>query len=156
MAPKKRVVYLLGAGASHGSVKAVGSSRGILMSDLGLPLAEAVRDLINKKRKKFGSLKHLVNEIVYEEADFEHIITFLDQSPSTVHRQFAEELRVVFAKVLRAELKAIHRDLGDDRYGLYSALLDMYKVHGCPEELGGILSINYDEYVEAAAKKVPA
>ena len=76
MAPKKRVVYLLGAGASHGSVKAVGSSRGILMSDLGLPLAEAVRDLINKKRKKFGSLKHLVNEIVYEDADFEHIITF--------------------------------------------------------------------------------
>ena len=56
--------------------------------------------------------------------------------------------------MLRAELTAIRRDLGDDRYGLYSALLDMYKVHGCPEELGGILSINYDEYVEAAAEKV--
>ena len=30
----------------------------------------------------------------------------------------------------------------------------MYEVSNCPEQLGGILSLNYDEYIEAAARKV--
>ena len=124
------------------------------MSDLGLPLAAAVRDLIDRKKRKFGSLQNLVNEIIHEETDFEHVITFLDQSSSTVHRDFAGELRAIFARVLKRELKAINGEVGELRYALYSALLDMYRVNGCPEELGGILSINYDEYVEAAARDV--
>ena len=153
MGEKKKIVYLFGAGASHGSVQAVGCGRGILMSDLSMPLADEVRELITTK-KKFDSLKSLVNQIVCEEMDVEHIITFLDQSPSMLHRQFAEELRIIFAKVLREELNSIERDIGEERYGLISALLDMYQANGCQEELAGILSINYDEYVEAAAEAV--
>ena len=30
----------------------------------------------------------------------------------------------------------------------------MYRVDGCPEVLGGILSLNYDEYIEEAARQV--
>ena len=78
----------------------------------------------------------------------------MDESPSAVHRQFAEELRYVFAKVLKQELSEIKRDLGDERFALYSALLEMYLIEGCPEELCGMLSINYDEYVEEAAKSI--
>ena len=151
---KKQIVYLIGAGASHGSVKSVGSSRGILMKDLSDPLHASVRELVVKKRKKYGQLINLVNDIIDREMDIEHVITLLDESASAVHRQFANDLRQIFAKVLKKRLKAIKHDLGDNRYNLYSALLDMYLVEECPEQLRGILSINYDEYVEAAVKAV--
>ena len=155
MNPKKtKVVYLIGAGASHGSVKSVGCSRGILMADLGLPLANAVRDLVRSKPRKYGTLRTLVNNFIHDKVDFEHIITFLDESPSIMHRQFAEELRNIFAKVLKKEFREIECDIGKERFGLYSALLDMYLIDGCPEALHGILSINYDEYIEEAARLV--
>lgn len=153
-AQKKRVVYLIGAGASHGSVSSAGCKRSTLMSALGLPLATAVRELVCFKSKKYGTLKGLVNNIINDEVDFEHIITFFDESPSAIHRQFADELRHVFAKVLKKELHEIKQDIGKERFALYSALLDMYLIKGCPEVLNGILSINYDEYIEGAARVV--
>ena len=124
------------------------------MTDLGMSLANAVRDVVHSKPRKFGVLSGLVNNFIHENVDFEHIITFLDESPSLIHRQFADELREVFAKVLKREFREIERDIGNDRFGLYSALLDMYRVDGCPELLQGILSINYDEYVEEAARLI--
>ena len=124
------------------------------MSDLGLPLATAVGDLIRSKPRKYGTLRKLANNFIHDKADFEHIITFLDESPSITHRQFAEELRNIFAKVLKKRFREIERDIGKQRFGLYSALLDMYLIDGCPEALHGILSINYDEYIEEAARLV--
>ena len=153
-AERPRVVYLVGAGASHGSVQSVGCNRGILMADLRLPLANAVHDLVRSKPRKYGNLRTLVNNFIHEGVDFEHIITFLDESPSITHRQFADELRNIFAKVLKRQFREIERDIGKERFGLYSALLDMYEVDGCPEALRGILSINYDEYIEEAARSV--
>ena len=154
MNAQKKVAYLIGAGASHGSVKSVGCSRGILMNDLRQPFVDAVHDLVYSKPRKYGVLRGLVNDVIHNEVDFEHIITFLDESPSAIHRQFAEELRQVFAKVLKKELDEIKRDIGNERFALYSALLDMYQIEECPEILRGILSINYDEYIEDAAKVV--
>ena len=122
------------------------------MADLGLPLANAVRDLIRAKPRKYGSLKTLVNNFIHDKIDFEHIITFLDESPSITHREFAEELRKIFAKVLKREFREIERDIGKERFGLYSALLDMYLTDGCPEALHGILSINYEKNLEEAAR----
>ena len=86
--------------------------------------------------------------------DIEQIITFLDESPSAIHRQFANKLKDIFAKVLQEKLNKIKNDLGVDRYALYAALLDMYQTEDCPEELCGILSLNYDQYVEDAAKSI--
>ena len=151
---KKRVVYLIGAGASHGSIKSAGCSRNTLMSGLMGPLIEEIGNLIRSKPRKYGKLRRFVNNIIHNEVDLEHIITFLDESPSSMHRQFAEELRHVFAKVLKKELREIKRIIGKKRFALYSALLDMYLIKKCPEVLCGILSINYDEYIEAAAKDV--
>ena len=96
---KTKVVYLLGAGASHACVKHVGSARGILMADLNGLLAEEVNNLIRKKKsQKYRSLSVLVNNVIDENADFEHLITFLDDSPSLIHRQFAEDLRNDFSE----------------------------------------------------------
>lgn len=156
MDKKDAVVYLFGAGASHGCVKAVGSTRGILMEDLGSDLASAVHQLVKEDHyKSHRELAALVNEVVDDETDYEHLITFLDQSTSAIHRDFADDLRGVFENVLKRKLEAIKQELGNDPTGLYEALLDIYEIPGVNEELKGILTINYDEYIEEAIHSFP-
>ena len=118
------------------------------MADLNAPLSAEVRRLVESD---YPSLKRLVNELVDEHTDYEHIITFLDESPSAIHRTFAHQLRVTFEKVLRQRLAHAENELGKDRFRLYAALLDMYNVDNCPEQLAGIITINYDNYIEEAA-----
>ena len=151
---KKRVVYLLGAGASHACVDYAGGGTGILMRDLNPKLSAEVSKLVRSKNRQYQALHDLTNDVIDEDTDFEHVITFLDESPSKVHRQFAEDLRKIFQKVLFQELTKIKKDLGKARFLLYSALLDMYQIEDCPESLHAILSLNYDEYIEGAAKEV--
>ena len=150
---QSRVTYLIGAGGSHANVKAVGSSRGMLMSDLTNHLVGEVRSLVSS-HVEYQQLTGVVNEIIGDDADFEHVITFFDESPSALHRDFADELRRIFEKVLSEQLTHIERELGTDRVALYSALLDMYNIDGFDERLQGILTLNYDEYIEAAAEAV--
>ena len=138
---ERKVVYLIGAGGSHACIKAVGSPHGMLMRDLAGELVKAVRELVVTKAE-FSALAGVVNEVVEEEADFEHLITFFDESPASSHRRFAEELRRIFENVLRSKLTAIEVELGEDRASLYSALLDMYNVKGVGESLHGILTLN--------------
>ena len=58
----------------------------------------------------------------------------------------------MFEQVLRNQLSLIEGELKEDRFQLYSALLDMHRVTGLPEDLKAILTINYDEYIEDAVK----
>lgn len=153
MGGKRNVVYLIGAGASHACIKAVGSPHGILMSDLVGELAKGIKKLV-EKNAEFGSLAGVVNEVVDESADIEHLITFFDESPASSHRRFAEKLRQTFEKVLKKKLVLIETDLGPARASLYSALLDMYTVDGFREELKGILTLNYDDYIESAVHEI--
>ena len=148
-----RVAYLVGAGGSHACVKAVGSATGILMSDLAPDLVKGVRSLV-KSKAEYAALAGVVNEIVEENADFEHLITFFDESPSSLHQEFADGLRAVFEDVLRSKLQDIELELGRSRVSLYAALLDMYNVKGISESLTGILTLNYDDYIEVAAAEV--
>jgi len=106
------------------------------------------------KEAEFSPLLGVVNEVVDEKADFEHLITFFDESPASSHRRFAEELRRIFENVLRSKLMAIEMELGQARVGLYSALLDMYNVKGIDESLNGILTLNYDDYIEDAVHQI--
>ena len=149
---RRSVVYLIGAGASHACVEFGGSVRGILMRHLNPLLAEAVRKLVTEGEDPDLTIMSLVNAVIDESTDFEHVITFLDESPSALHRQFANELRVVFETVLRNQLDFIQAEVGPDRLKLYSALLDMHKVAGFPEDLRAILTINYDDYIEDAVR----
>lgn len=147
---QKSVVYLIGAGASHACVEFVGCARGILMRHLNPLLAKAVRELVTADGEIDSTIVSLVNAVVDENTDFEHVITFLEESPSALHRNFANKLKNVFERVLRRELETIQMEVGADRLKLYSALLDMYKVNGFTENLKGILTINYDNYIEEA------
>ena len=151
---RKRVVYLLGAGASHACVKAVGSPHGILMRDLGQSLADKVNDMVTKNYQEDSALTALANEVINDDTDIEHVITFLDESASALHRRFADDLRKAFESALREKLDVIEKTEGRAPTDLYRALLDMYEVDGFPEELAGILTINYDEYIEEAVETV--
>ena len=151
---RDRVAYLIGAGASHACVKWVKSPYGILMGDLGLPLSERVSHLIRCDYGGKSGLMDLANAVIDEDTDFEHVISFLDDSPSMLHRKFAADLRSAFEDVLRSRLKDIRDDNDDeDPVELYAALLDMHNIKRCPEELAGMLTINYDEYIERAIEK---
>ena len=152
---RKEVVYLFGAGASQGCVSSTNSIRRILMGDLSLKLAiEARKEVTQPTFKSDTRLLDLVNTIVEEESNIEHIITFLDESSSSLHREFADRLRGVFEKVLRKELEAIEAEVGDDRFTLYSALIDMYQISGFRESLKAILTLNYDGFIEEASNRV--
>lgn len=152
MSPR-RVAYLVGAGGSQASIDAVGSTWNILMSGLALPLAQAARALVTSN-SRYTPLQTLVNEIAIRNVDFEHVITFLDDSPSALHRQFAARLRRIFETLLTKRLTHIKRTLGPDRSALYLALLDLHNVVQLNERLQGILTLNYDDFIEDAVAKL--
>ena len=149
-----RVVYLVGAGASHACVERVGSPHGILMRDLTVALSLKLQELIASNYSGDDSLANLVNSFIDETTDFEQIITFLDDAPSLRHRQFADEMRRVFEEVLRDKLGRIREETQEDPIGLYKVLVDMYNIDHFPEHLEGIITTNYDEYIEQAIEEV--
>ena len=153
IAVTKKVAYLIGAGGSHACVKTLGSPNGILMSDLATDLVSGIKRLVQSD-DQYQPLLSVVNEIVGEEADFEHLITFFDESPSAVHRAFADEMRKVFEDVLNTRLQEIEAEYGRSRTSLYTALFDMYNVKGIDESLHGVLTLNYDDYIEVAAAEI--
>ena len=153
VAGNRKVAYLIGAGGSHACVKTLGSSAGILMSDLSADLATGIKKLVTS-RTQYGPLLGVVNQVVSREVDFEHLITFFGESPSAIHRAFADELREVFERVLNARLQSIEIEFGPNRASLYSALFDMYNVEGIDESLHGVMTVNYDDYIEVAAAEI--
>ena len=148
-----RVVYLFGAGASHACVKRVGSTHGILMGDLTGSLQIRLHALIENGFAGIDSLEQLVNS-VDEKTDVEHLITFLDDVPSSKHREFAAEMRIAFEEVLREKLELIRDETQGDPIELYQVLLDIHNMDQFPESLHGVMTINYDEYIEAAIEQV--
>ena len=150
----KRIVYLVGAGASHACVSRVGSPHGILMSDLTAPLSRKLQGLINNGFSGDDSLKYLVNSVIDETTDVEQVITFLDDAPSLRHRQFADEMRKAFEEILRDKLTQIREETQEDPVELYRVLIDMYNIDHLPETLQGIITTNYDEYIERAIEQV--
>ena len=151
---KTRVVYLLGAGASHACVASTGSPHGILMRDLGESLSSKLGDLVKDEFASDSSLINLVNSVIAESADIEHIVSFLDDAPSSSHRRFAGEMRNAFEEVLRDKLDRIESEIGDGAMRLYRVLVDMHNLEGFPEDLHGIITTNYDEFMERAIEQV--
>lgn len=149
----KKVVYLFGAGASHACVSRVRSDYGILMSDLNLPMRESLRDLVEETYPQEDSLHTLVNTLD-ESTDFEHLCTFLEEAPSVVHRKFGQDMKQIFEKVLRSQLRLIREENDSDPVELYAVLLDLHRIKDCMESLEGILTTNYDEYIEKANEKL--
>lgn len=149
MTAKRRVVYLLGAGASHACADYRHCGPGILMRDLTAEIAEGVR----QKASSYSgapSIVRFVNDGFNDGTDIEHVITFFEESGSAQHKKFAHDLRSVFEDTLRRRLSKIQEDLGAPPTDLYAALIDMHEVSGCEEAISGILTLNYDGLLEYA------
>jgi hypothetical protein len=134
-------------------VEAAGSPLGLLMRDLGEPLRERIQKVVDDEYRKYPAIVDLVNAVMTDGVDVEHIITFLDQSSSGLHKQFAQDLRSAFEAVLTQRLEEVEKDTGGPPVTLYEAVLDLHAVKGFTEELKGILTLNYDQYIEAAIER---
>ncbi|MGE3835491.1 MAG: hypothetical protein AB7H43_11970, partial [Acidimicrobiia bacterium] len=147
---RRRVAYLLGAGATQGAIGHAGGETNQLMSGLATDLARRLRVLVDTEYASDPSLLRLVNSIVDDQADFEQLITFFEDAPAANLRSFGHSLRQVFSEVLRVKLLEIHDEIDGRVTELFAALIDMHLVDGNPEILAGLLSLNYDTFVERA------
>src|SRR5690606_28707804 len=86
--------------------------------------------------------------------DFEHIITFLDSTCCASHRAFATSLRGIFEDVLSRRLDDIEAEFSGPPTFLYEVLLDLHTLPELGEAVAGLLTLNYDEYLEHAIEQV--
>jgi hypothetical protein len=148
--PPRRVVYLLGAGATQGAIGYAGSAANLLMRGLAEPLSEATHKTYQDNFNGHAGLASLINEVIDTETDIEHLLTFLADTPSGHYQEFAQHLRADFSTVLRDALEKVAGELGERRSALYAALLDMHQVPRSRERLAGFLTLNYDTFLEHA------
>ena len=149
----QRVVYLFGAGASHGSAMWSGSSTGILMDDLAEDISQRIRQSVkDRDEHKNNPLLGLINDVIDPQSDVEQIITFLEEFGTPEHNQLAEQLRTVFRESLSKRLEDIATELSLVPAELYAALIDLHLISNYQEKLSGILTLNYDSLIEYAIK----
>lgn len=146
----RRVSYLFGAGATQGAVQYAGSAEQLVMPGLIERLLDSTNNAYVEDFYGHTGLGHLVNDVVDDRTDFEHLLTFLADTPSQRYQDFAERLKKVFSTVLRRALANVRSELGDNHAALYAALLDMHEVPGVGEDLVGLLTLNYDNFLEHA------
>jgi hypothetical protein len=146
----RSVVYLLGAGATQGAVQFAGSTAKLVMPGLIDRLLDRTSDAYLEDFADHAGLKHLVNDVVDDDTDFEHLLTFLEDTPSRRYQEFAQRLKTVFSTVLRRALEGVRSELGEQHSALYAVLLDMHEVADSGERLAGFLTLNYDNFLEHA------
>jgi hypothetical protein len=151
--PPRRVSYLFGAGATQGAVQYAGGTQSLVMPGLIQRLLDSTNTAYDGGFSDHAGLRHLVNDVVDPDTDFEHLLTFLSDTPSRRYQQFAERLKEVFSEVLREALAEVRQELGDQHYALYAALLDMHNVPDNGEQLVGLLTLNYDDFLECAIER---
>ncbi|MDX6651371.1 MAG: SIR2-like domain [Solirubrobacterales bacterium] len=117
-------------------------------------LLEQMRETYIQDFGDHEGIKHLVNDVVNDKTDFEHLLTFLADTPSRSYQAFADQLRTVFSTVLRAALDKVRQELGDRHSELYAALVDMHQVANSGESLAGFLTLNYDSFLEHAIEDI--
>ena len=150
--PPRRVSYLFGAGATQGAVHYAGSARQLVMPGLIGRLMDSTNTAFAEDFSDHAGLRHLVNDVVNDETDFEHLLTFLADTPSRRYQEFAERLKRIFSAVLRRALADVRHELGERHSALYAALLDMHNVPEAGEKLVGLLTLNYDNFLEHATR----
>lgn len=150
---RKRVVYLFGAGATQGCLDFLGVKVGLLMTHLNPILLEKLRKHIKEEHAAHDGLNALAFGVLDDQTDYEQVMTFLEQSPSELHHRLAHHARGIFREVLTEELEtAVERNGGDPPILLYQALLDLHAIKDFPEVCSGLLTLNYDGFLEKAVE----
>jgi hypothetical protein len=137
----KKVVYLLGAGATQAEIRARGGTLGILMGDV---VDEIRRKIDKNKIKRLAVTK---NELTTEYADVEHLITLYESTGIPKHALIAKDLKRLFKEVIQERT-------GKLKPTLLSALIDMHRIPQLNEELVCLLTLNYEDILEKAIQEV--
>ncbi len=138
---KKKVVYLLGSGATHAVVNSIDSQLGLLTRNV-----KDKFDEIDAARKSTID-PDIWNEAVKEVVDIEHLISVIE---SDYRFYEANSLREIY----RDTITSLASKIGDlTEPNLYSILYDLYKVSDYDEELQCFLTLNYEDILERTIKE---
>jgi hypothetical protein len=145
--PKKKIVYLFGAGATQGEVSYVDSSMSLL-----------TRDVVEGMIKKISALNikllaDVKNELTAK-SDVEHLITLYDNVGTAKHTAVAKKLKELFRKEILDTFKVFEERNSSFFPLLTSVVIDMHEVSSVDEEIAGIITLNYDDIAERAIQKV--
>ena len=134
MGKKKKVIYLVGAGATHSEVSLYDNTINMLTKSI----AEGIRQKITQK--KLSGLSEVVNDLTSDNIDIEQLITLYETSGFSNSQKIARHLRQAFMNEIQERLDKLPNDY---KPVLFSALIDMYDTEGFDEELQGFLTLNY-------------
>jgi hypothetical protein len=147
---KKKVVYLIGTGASHAEIKYRDlANPGLLMPDV----AKAVFSELIDQNESDLSIKELLNILDSGEPspyniDIESVITLYESTGTAIDKIRANKLKKYFRKIITDRISKIDSLEGHPK--LLTALVDMHTIPDFDEELQAIITINYDDFIEKA------
>jgi hypothetical protein len=137
----KRVVYLLGSGATQGVIKHA-ENRSLLTGDI----QDFIRDELQNPDAVFTD--KIWNEIIKDDRDVEHLITVLD---SQYKHETANQVRKYYRKAIVSLAGRLTNPLPNN---LYTYLVDLH-VRGRlrdHEQLTCFLSLNYEDILERSVE----
>ncbi|MDY0016520.1 MAG: SIR2 family protein [Candidatus Delongbacteria bacterium] len=139
---KKKVVYILGSGATHAVVNGIDSDKGLLTRDI-------IRHIRNRKRENISI--DIWNEVITADetgTDIEHLISILE----TQHKHYEAELIKTYYRDAIVELS---NNISNDpkENNLYSILIDMHQIADLNEELKCFITLNYEDILERTLEK---
>lgn len=150
MPEQRKVVYLLGAGASNAVIKYYDrANQSISMADIADDVLTQLEKEADASLKELCDILWSEEEKKYPNVDIESIITLYESSGTAKDRHRTNKLRNLFRVAInqRIEKASGMRNGSPD---MITALVDMYSLPNYNEELCAILTINYDNFVENA------
>lgn len=137
----KKVVYLLGTGATQAEISLVGGTSSVLMKDIIYGILRKI------ERNNIKILEDLKNVLTAVYADIEHLITLYESTGIYKHENIAKHLKKLFKEEIQERTANI-------KPKLLTALIDMHKIPQLHEELKAILTLNYEDVLEQGIQEV--
>ncbi len=143
---KKKIVYLLGTGATHAELRLWDERNHLLMNDIREGILKKIVD------KKVRVLDDVKDELMSDKVDIEQLITLYESTGSYKHNRIARNLKKLFREEITNRIEKL--DSSSFYPKLTTALIDLHEIKDLNEELIGILTLNYEDILEKAIQKV--
>lgn len=132
---KKKVIYLLGAGAAQAVIKDLYPEKGLLTQD--------IQEVIEKKYSPKNIDARIWNEVLTKGNDVEHLISMSESA-------YNYSASTILRKYYRNAIIEISKDIPNiPPVNLYSVLLDLHLNNKTiNEELFCIITLNYEDILE--------
>lgn len=142
---KRKVTYLFGAGSSHAEATLYDRGHSLLMADVADGILKRIAS------EEDDELSELKNDLAKEGTDVEQLISVYDSSGTSRDRKIANRLREFFIDECRERFEKLPKDFVPT---ITSALIDYHTIESVDEELAGIMTLNYDDFIERSYQQV--